>query len=301
MREKEEREGELGHERGKSKHGSSYAHRMDQISISFFVTNFPDELGWGDLWKLFAKFGSVSDVFIPKKVDKWGRRFGFVKFKEVRDVEDLSWKLEDVWSGNFKLRVNRARFRKGDNKEVSSTSKEEPQRTREGSDLRVKEDVSFKSLLVRDNSGGVEVMKPVSGERRKVRFNSMGDLVPLELRVCESSLKALKNSKVGLFKQTMDFQTFHERLVGEGNHDVKATYMGGNMVLLQSPCEGELSEVMRCNKTWWDHCFLKVMPWKPTLLSESREVWIQIYGIPLHAWEEGSFKLIVGRFGVFLD
>jgi hypothetical protein len=47
-----------------------YGHRMDQISTPFFFTNFPEELGWGELWKLFAKYGRVCDVFIPKKVDK---------------------------------------------------------------------------------------------------------------------------------------------------------------------------------------------------------------------------------------
>ncbi|MCI48795.1 hypothetical protein A2U01_0070038, partial [Trifolium medium] len=37
------------------------------------------------------------------------------------------------------------------------------------------------------------------------------------------------------------------------------------------------------------------------MISESRVIWIQIYGIPLHAWEECSFKSVAGRFGVFLD
>jgi hypothetical protein len=30
------------------------------------------------------------------------------------------------------------------------------------------------------------------------------------------------------------------------------------MVLLQSPCEGELEEVMRFNKVWWDNFKLRV-------------------------------------------
>ncbi|MCI16832.1 endonuclease/exonuclease/phosphatase family protein, partial [Trifolium medium] len=188
MREKEEREGELGLERDGRKHGSSYAHRMDQISTSFFVTNFPEELGWGDLWKIFARFGSVTDVFIPKKVDKWGRKFGFVKFKEVRDMEDLSTRLEDVWCGNFKLRVNRARFRKGDSKAENKNSQEENQRKMEANDRRVKDDLSFKSLLTRDKSNGdEEVVCARTGERRKARVNSMGDLQPLELSVCDNT------------------------------------------------------------------------------------------------------------------
>jgi RNA recognition motif-containing protein len=115
MREKEEREG-VSQKNGRR--GGGYGHRMDMISTSFFFTNFPEEVGWGDLWKLFATYGRVCNVFIPKKMDKWGRKFGFVKFKEVLDVEALSLKLEDVWWDNFKLRVNRARFAKGDKKEV---------------------------------------------------------------------------------------------------------------------------------------------------------------------------------------
>jgi hypothetical protein len=139
------------------------------------------------------------------------------------------------------------------------------------------------------------------GSRRKTRAVSMGDLVPLEIHVQEATIRVLKNSKVGFFKETMDYQTFYDRLVMEGQHEVTATFMGGNMVLLQCPCEGELEEVMKFNSGWWDQCFSKILPWKPNFVSESREIWIQIYGIPLHAWEEGSFKMVAGRFGVFVD
>jgi hypothetical protein len=44
MREKEEREGE----RLKEKGTKEYAKRVDKISTSFFFTNFPEDLGWGD-------------------------------------------------------------------------------------------------------------------------------------------------------------------------------------------------------------------------------------------------------------
>ncbi|PNX64624.1 hypothetical protein L195_g062207, partial [Trifolium pratense] len=98
------------HGAGPSKSRSGYVHNIDKVATSFFVTNFPDELNLGDLWKIFAKFGSLGDVYIPNKVDKWGKRFAFVKFKNVKDVAALSERLEDVWSGKFKLRVNRARF-----------------------------------------------------------------------------------------------------------------------------------------------------------------------------------------------
>jgi RNA recognition motif-containing protein len=115
MRERERVERERD-KRGRSRalspkhkhHG--YLHRVDQASISFFVTNFPTEVASENLWETFARFGRVGDVYIPNKVDKWGRRFGFVKFMEVRDEEALNRRLQEVWFNTFKLRVNRSRF-----------------------------------------------------------------------------------------------------------------------------------------------------------------------------------------------
>jgi hypothetical protein len=43
------------------------------------------------------KYGRVGEVYIPKKLDKRGHLFGFVKFKEVKEVEVLSESLRDVW------------------------------------------------------------------------------------------------------------------------------------------------------------------------------------------------------------
>jgi hypothetical protein len=303
MREKEEREGVRSQGFGTRRKVPGYLHRVNQISTSFFITNFPEELGWGEIWKIFAKFGSVSDVFIPKKVDKWGRKFGFVKFKEVRDVEELTRRLEDVWHGQTKFSVKRARFGPNDPVEEAKVKTSETTRKRVAVDVRVIEDVSFKTMLVRGKPQLEEEVGGVGGggEKEKNRLHCVKDLAPLELGVCASTLRSLERSMVGFLKNSVDFHTFNDRLLLEGHHEVKAIQMGGNLVLLQSACDGELREVMNCNKVWWEFCFSKVIPWKPNLLSESREIWIQIYGLPLHAWEEGSFKAVAGRFGVFLD
>ncbi|MCI59636.1 RNA recognition motif, partial [Trifolium medium] len=59
-----------------------------------------------DLWKKFARFGRVGEVYIPSKLDKRGNKFGFVKFKEVKNIVELCVQLQEIWCGNFKLRVN---------------------------------------------------------------------------------------------------------------------------------------------------------------------------------------------------
>jgi hypothetical protein len=52
----------------------------------------------------------VEEVFVPKKLDKWGRRFGFVKYKNICNEEVLEERLEEVWLWKTRLKVNRARF-----------------------------------------------------------------------------------------------------------------------------------------------------------------------------------------------
>ncbi|MCI54120.1 hypothetical protein A2U01_0075368, partial [Trifolium medium] len=71
----------------------------------------------------FAKFGRVGEVYIPNKFDKRGCRFGFVKFKDVKGVDALSSRLEDVWIGSYKLRINLARFGRNSSKNPASKGK----------------------------------------------------------------------------------------------------------------------------------------------------------------------------------
>jgi hypothetical protein len=74
-----------------------FVNRLNKETISFYFTNFPEDTPVMELWKLFSMYGHVGEVYIPKKMDKRGNKFGFVKFKEVKEVEELSNKLESVW------------------------------------------------------------------------------------------------------------------------------------------------------------------------------------------------------------
>jgi hypothetical protein len=49
---------------------------------------------------------------IQKKLDKRGKRFLFIKFREVRDVGELLSRMSDIWMGTFKLMGEP--FNKGD-------------------------------------------------------------------------------------------------------------------------------------------------------------------------------------------
>nr|GEU64501.1 hypothetical protein [Tanacetum cinerariifolium] len=57
--------------------------------MSVFVTNFPDGYGAKDLWNTCKLYRHVVDVFIPDRRTKAGKRFGFVRFIKVLDIDRL--------------------------------------------------------------------------------------------------------------------------------------------------------------------------------------------------------------------
>ncbi|GJU59165.1 RNA-directed DNA polymerase, eukaryota [Tanacetum coccineum] len=55
-------------------------------------------------------YGKVIDVFIPNRRSKAGKRFAFVRFIRVNDLDRLVGNLCTIWIGRFHLHANVARF-----------------------------------------------------------------------------------------------------------------------------------------------------------------------------------------------
>jgi hypothetical protein len=81
----------------------------------------------------------------------------------------------------------------------------------------------------------------------------------------------------------------------------KVTSMGGNLALLRSSVEGDIQRLLRSKNECIPYYFSNLKPWNPGMIAVQREVWIQVYGIPLHIWGDNLFKLIGNKLGVFVD
>ncbi|MCH79854.1 RNA recognition motif [Trifolium medium] len=276
MRESVEREtvGLGGNNSAGSGRKRDYITKLDKVTTSFFVTNFPDDATTEDLWKLFLKFGKVGEVYIPKKLDKRGRRFGFVKFREVKEVEELSDSLRDVWIGMYKLHVNLSRFGRSESKEASSQIA--PIQRAATSMVERQPGRSFRTALLDET----QVLK-----------------VPVNEDLC----KELRGSMVGTLAREKDVRRIQTTIYMEGFQSISVTHMGGNMALVRSSNEGDVERLLRSKKECMEYYFSELKPWNPGLLAVQREVWIQVYGIPLHIWGEDFFKIVGAKLGVFLD
>ncbi|PWA47281.1 hypothetical protein CTI12_AA501260 [Artemisia annua] len=97
---------------------------VNQVSTSIFVTNFPDQFSFRDLWKECDVYGKVIDVYIPNRRSKTGKRFGFVRFIKIKDVERLVNNLCMIWVGRFKFHANVVRFQRQPVKNVRTDANE---------------------------------------------------------------------------------------------------------------------------------------------------------------------------------
>jgi hypothetical protein len=284
MRESVEREGEgEGWQTVSRRKKSGYVQNLDKVSTSFFITNFPEEATANDLWGLFLKYGRVREVYIPKKLDKWGRRFGFVKFKEVKDVEAMSASLVDVWLGSFKLRVNHARFSRSEKNEVDplGVGSQGTCVEKEGSQAGR----SFKTALLNINGGG----------------SSPGEQLVIKAATDKSFWRELQGSMVGLLACEKDVRRIQTTLYMEGYRSISVTNMGSNMVLLRSPVAGDVEKLIRSKNECLKYYFSELKPWVPGIVAKQMEIWVQVLGIPLHIWGDEFFKQLGAKFGVFLD
>nr|GEV19146.1 RNA-directed DNA polymerase, eukaryota, nucleotide-binding alpha-beta plait domain protein [Tanacetum cinerariifolium] len=79
---------------------------VKKVSHSIFVTNFPESVTLLDLWRVCGTYGTMVDVFIPVKRSKAGKRFAFVRFIKVINLDRLVKNLCTLWIGNYHLYVN---------------------------------------------------------------------------------------------------------------------------------------------------------------------------------------------------
>ncbi|KAL8487743.1 hypothetical protein ACS0TY_024174 [Phlomoides rotata] len=78
--------------------------------VTFFFTNFPAECDSKVLYGKFREIGVVRDLFIPKKLDKKGKKYGFIRFCGDVITSLVEQKLNKIWIRSYKLRANISKF-----------------------------------------------------------------------------------------------------------------------------------------------------------------------------------------------
>ncbi|KAJ0935199.1 putative RNA recognition motif domain, nucleotide-binding alpha-beta plait domain superfamily [Helianthus annuus] len=75
-----------------------------------FITNLPEKCSGNVLSDFIRSYGDIYDLYIARKRDKAGNRFGFVSFLDVKDSKDLIRMICNTRIGDCRLKANVTRF-----------------------------------------------------------------------------------------------------------------------------------------------------------------------------------------------
>ncbi|KAJ0871292.1 putative RNA recognition motif domain, nucleotide-binding alpha-beta plait domain superfamily [Helianthus annuus] len=276
------------------------------IVTKFFVSNLPQGCTPWEVSEFVKVFGDVHGVYIARKKDKYGNRFGFISFKNVRDVKDMVRALNGTKMGDSKLRVNVAKF----TVENSGRSDLLPQDKGKGIAKEppgVANQTSGRSHAF-VNQGGGRLFSDLF-KKEPARNGSSADALQ-EDYACSSKVvvvpdrtSAFKNCYgVSVVGRTVDLETLvdFDKLLRIAKIKVaKIQYLGGLSILITFLDEDSAKRFLESREVWgpW---FSKLESWKGQSLPLERLAWLNLVGIPLQLLEEDVFVMIGERFGKVL-
>lgn len=82
---------------------------VEPTQAKLFFTNIPEEVKVTGLWKTFKRFGQVKDIHLPRKRDRYGKRFGFVILSNIQEAMNILYKKNEVHLEGNQLSLDWAR------------------------------------------------------------------------------------------------------------------------------------------------------------------------------------------------
>ncbi|MFS7951969.1 putative RNA recognition motif domain, nucleotide-binding alpha-beta plait domain superfamily [Helianthus anomalus] len=76
----------------------------------FYVTNLPTGCNPWDVSEFVKVFSEVVGVYIARKKDKEGRKFGFISFRNANDIKEIKCALNGTKIGGFRHKENLAKY-----------------------------------------------------------------------------------------------------------------------------------------------------------------------------------------------
>ncbi|GKU99946.1 hypothetical protein SLEP1_g12720 [Rubroshorea leprosula] len=296
--------------------------RIYNQAIPFFFTNFPDEWSFEQMWRTFNRLreGRVIEIECPKKRDRIGRRFGFVRFLEVKDAEQLERKLNQIQIGGFNLQANKPRFEKSgyQNQQQRNMGKRRPNVAT--SNAGTKRNLTY-AEIVKGNNVDYQSMGLNEGQYHDANIREQSKRLRandqtkwrwkpkqkpqawsgMEFNVKQNEYGWLEKCFVGTVRSVTLIPTLQEKFFMEGVFFCKIRAMGGRLVLMEGHDYEDLKDLIETGQEWLGQWFEEIKPWKPTIVASERFAWIRCLGLPLHAWKPEFFQSFGSLWGTFVS
>ncbi|GJR55439.1 RNA-directed DNA polymerase, eukaryota [Tanacetum coccineum] len=252
------------------KHRRSKEDDVLNISKLVYVTNFPDSTSARDLWKVCSAYGTVVDVFIPFKKSKAGKRFAFVRFIKVFNLDRLVENLCTIWIGRFHLFANHVRF-------------DRPQKPNHSPP---------KVPIMAHKNSFATVLKDSN-----VKEASVEPAIVLD----DSCIKEFdfNLSLMGKVNEVPTIPNLPVLIAKEGFLNVKIKYLGGMWLLFDFDSSASKQKFLAHTgvRSWFS--ILKQAD--NNFVNNERIIWVSVEGLPVKAWTHNSFRKITSIWGELVE
>jgi hypothetical protein len=231
------------------------------------------------------------EVVIPVKRDKGGRRFGFARFDRVSDPRSFETDLNNIVIGGLKISANLSRFQRPIENQRNTIAEErtgrprhvQPQSTRARSPTRIKN--SYAHVV------GMGKGSKLEEDLQRVFYKYESE---------KKEVDRLLKTFIGVAANPGTTYNIQNAFHSQGYFGVKVTPLGANLALLEGQEEGEVEALLEDARDWLDQWFSEIRPWTPKDVDLERTVWLRIFGIPVHAWNDEFFAQITKPWGTFM-
>ena len=265
---------------------------MNRGGTPFFFSNFPFDLKETDLWKIFRRWGRVSDVFISRRLNIKKQRFGFVRFQGVQNIRELENQLNTIWIGSWKLYANRPKYNKS-----AETRKEWNEKLKE-KEIE-SEKVVKKEWRAKGTNSYANVVK--NGDRNRAQSLNRANINAIHFKVEETPREWLKQCYIGRVSDLSKVSSLNESFILGGLSYIKVKFLGGFHVLLMGENETKVKEAIEENKEWFEDLFDTIIPWEDQFVAVDKLVWVRCRGLPLKLWNTECFKHIAALLGTLVE
>ena len=269
----------MSREKGEKREiGRTGGGKNSQREFSVFVRNLPGELDRFGLKGIFEKIGRVCDTYIPNRGSRWNqKRFGFVRFRVLREAKACIQRFHGSWVRGCKLHVDMAKPKR---------NKQDRVYEKESTPIQVwQKRRGQQSMFVSRNDRSNQEVAP-----------SMPCITGMKNVINE---EWLQRTLVCTTKEPRDLAAFSSTISNGLGPFIKVAALSCHKFLLTFSTFEEMESAV-ADQEELQQWFMEVKKWGSEDDCDSRRVWLSIIGVPPHGWIWENFKQIAELWGDFI-
>lgn len=275
---------------GALKKGLSEGYRVvadgndEELRPTIFVLNLPQTVMAREVWRYFGYKEDIVDIILPKKRDRNGNRFGFLKVRNMRIAENIIKDRDDNIFLGYRILLKLTKRKVSP--DLSTKKKQGFLRKRE-------EGIKIGGELERKDKDDIYNLKKSELEQRSSLIEQPKHRQRI-LQVEEKSKEESLRSVIGITNKDQWAYELQEKIRLAGYTWIWVRGISHRKFVITYP---SIDEKIDMGENFLKDWFLEVKQWNHLDLIRPRLAWVHCEGLPISAWNEENLSMITEEWG----